>query len=123
MSDKPPFHNPFAALGGLPGVPRPDPGTPADVVADERAEEAAAAARIARAVVRYERAGRKGKAVTVVDKLGLDERALGEWLKALKGSLGCGGTVEDGRIVLQGDHRTRLPPLLAARGVRKVTVG
>ena len=45
------------------------------------------------------------------------------WLKALKGSLGCGGVVEEEALVLQGDQRERLPALLAARGVRKVTVG
>jgi translation initiation factor 1 len=46
-----------------------------------------------------------------------------EWLKALKAALGCGGTVEDERLVLQGDQRKRLPALLHARGVKKVTLG
>jgi translation initiation factor 1 len=44
-------------------------------------------------------------------------------LKALKAQLGCGGVVEEDALVLQGDHRKRLPALLTARGVRKVTVG
>jgi translation initiation factor 1 len=30
--------------------------------------------------------------------------------------------VEDGALVLQGDQRERLPKLLAARGVKKITV-
>ena len=45
------------------------------------------------------------------------------WLKALKAQLGCGGVVEDDALVLQGDHRKRLPALLTARGVKKVTIG
>ena len=38
-------------------------------------------------------------------------------------ALGCGGTVVDERLVLQGDQRKRLPALLPARGVKKVTIG
>jgi translation initiation factor 1 len=78
---------------------------------------------VARAVVRLERAGRRGKEVTVVDHLDLPPADLADWLKALKATLGCGGAVEASRIVLQGDHRARLPGLLAARGVKKVTRG
>lgn len=76
----------------------------------------------ARAVVRYERKGHGGKEVTRVEKLELPSRELEVWLKALKGSLGCGGRVEEDALVLQGDQRDRLPPLLTAKGVRKVTV-
>ncbi len=58
--------------------------------------------------------------MTVVDHLNLDVQELERWLKALKSSLGCGGVVEGTAIVLQGDHRKRLPALLTARGVKKV---
>ena len=76
----------------------------------------------ARAVVRYERKGHGGKEVTRVEKLELPARELEVWLKAMKGALGCGGRVEDDALVLQGDQRDRLPPLLTAKGVRKGTV-
>lgn len=76
----------------------------------------------ARAVVRYERKGHGGKEVTLVEHLELREADLEVWLKDLKRGLGCGGRVEDGSLVLQGDQRERLPDLLTARGVRKVTV-
>src|SRR5207237_835788 len=36
---------------------------------------------------------------------------------------GRGGVNEEGSIVLQGDQRKRLPKILEARGVRRVTVG
>lgn len=111
-----PFNNPFAALsaqrdalpsGPPPPAPRqkPEPKGPA------------------RAVVRMERKGRGGKEVTVVEQLGLPAAQLDTWLKALKNGLGCGGVVEEDALVLQGDQRERLPALLEARGVRKVTVG
>ncbi len=76
----------------------------------------------ARAHVRYERKGHGGKEATRVEKLELPLPQREEWLKALKQSLGCGGRVEGEDLVLQGDQRERLPPLLEARGVRKVTV-
>ena len=76
----------------------------------------------ARAVVRYERKGRGGKEATVIEQLGLPSRELDKWCSELKRALGCGGLVDDDTIVLQGDLRKRLEPLLLARGVRKVTL-
>ena len=76
----------------------------------------------ARAVVRYERKHRGGKEVTIVEKLALGAGELETWCRELKQALGCGGSVEDESIVLQGDQRKRLPDLLTQRGVAKVTV-
>ncbi len=77
----------------------------------------------ARAVVRMERKGRGGKETTVIEKLDLPKPHLETWCRELKQALGCGGVVENDTIVLQGDLRSRLEPLLTARGVRKVTLG
>ncbi len=113
-----PFNNPFAALSAqreaLPLAPAV-PVAAAPVKAEPKGP--------ARAVVRMERKGRGGKEVTVVEHLALPASQREVWLKALKNSLGCGGVVEDDTLVLQGDQRERLPALLEARGVRKVTVG
>ncbi len=76
----------------------------------------------ARAVVRMERAGRGGRTVTVVEKLGLRPRELEAWLSDLKRALGCGGVIEGAALVLQGDTRERVGAWLAKRGVKKVTV-
>ncbi|HEY6173400.1 MAG TPA: translation initiation factor [Kofleriaceae bacterium] len=76
-----------------------------------------------RAVVRMERKGRGGKEVTVVEKLDLRPAELEIWCRDLKHALGCGGSVDGDAIVLQGDLRTRVPAVLTARGVGKVTVG
>jgi translation initiation factor 1 len=75
-----------------------------------------------RAVVRYERKHRGGKEVTIVEKLALADAELAAWCRELKQALGCGGVVEDASIVLQGDQRPRVPALLTARGVAKITV-
>jgi translation initiation factor 1 len=117
MSDeKKPFHNPFAGLEALKsqlpeGKPAPAPAA------------AAPAKGPARAVVRMERVGRGGKEVTVIAQLELSLKEREKWLKALKGALGCGGTLEGDDLVLQGDHRDRVPALLEKKGVRKVIVG
>ena len=135
-----PFHNPFAALADLRGTPATDAEAPpqsgAAATAGDKQESGVSRAgqpadgRLegsrrgpARAVVRLERSGRGGKAVTVIDHLGLPAADRDDWLKGLKASLGCGGTLEEDAIVLQGDQRSRVPALLTARGVRKVTVG
>jgi len=70
-----------------------------------------------------ERKGRGGKEVTVIEKLELAPAELEQWAKALKQALGTCGVAEDGAIVLQGDCRSRVEPILRARGVRKVTIG
>ena len=77
----------------------------------------------ARAVERMERKGRGGKEVTVVDKLGLRPAELEIWCRDLKQALGCGGAIDGELIVLQGDLRARLPAVLTAKGVAKVTTG
>ena len=81
----------------------------------------------ARAVVRLERKHRRGKEVTLVEKLGLPASELEQWCRDLKQTLGCGGTVEESAagvmaIVLQGDFRKRLPDILTKLGVRSITV-
>ena len=76
----------------------------------------------ARAVVRLEKKHRRGKEVTVIEKLELEPAELEKWCRELKQAMGCGGSVEDNAIVLQGDLRQRLPPVLTAKGVGKVTV-
>ncbi len=77
----------------------------------------------ARAVVRMERKGRGGKEATVVEKLDLPAAELSRWSDALKRSLGCGGGVEDGALVVQGDQRDRVVRWLEERGVKKVVKG
>jgi translation initiation factor 1 len=48
--------------------------------------------------------GRGGKTVTLVKGLALDGAALALLGKQLRTACGCGGTVKDGVIEVQGDH-------------------
>ena len=117
-------NNPFAGLGQQLGMPAnkeaSEPVEPKAPVAPSTSVDSSGPAR---AVVRMERAGRGGKEATVVEQLGLSGDELEAWLKALKAALGCGGSIEGDTLMLQGDHRKRLPAVLTARGVRKVIVG
>jgi translation initiation factor 1 len=91
--------------------------------AGQKAPPPAAPKGPARAVIRLDRKQRRGKEVTVVDKLGLRPAELETWCRELKQALGCGGSVDGEMIILQGDLRPRLPALLTAKGVAKVITG
>jgi translation initiation factor 1 len=54
--------------------------------------------------VSRETKGRGGKSVTLVKGLALDSMALALLGKQLRTACGCGGTVKDGVIEVQGDH-------------------
>ena len=66
--------------------------------------------------VSRETKGRRGKAVTVITGVPLDVFELEDLAKRLKTLCGAGGTVKDGRIEIQGDHRDRVVPELESRG-------
>jgi translation initiation factor 1 len=58
---------------------------------------------------------RYGKAVTMVEGISKDVN-LKELLKDLKSRLACGGTLKDGIIELQGDHRKKIGDILIKLG-------
>ncbi len=60
--------------------------------------------------------GRGGKTVTTITGIPLDEAALRTLSGELKRRCGTGGTVKDGVIEIQGDHRDTLMSELAQRG-------
>ena len=68
--------------------------------------------------VSRETKGRKGKGVTLISGVPLDEEGLVALAKGFKQRCGTGGTVRDGVIEIQGDHRGRLVEELLSRGYR-----
>ena len=112
--EKKPFNNPFGALGGLREALPTGPAKKEAAPPKQKLPP--------RAVVRLERAGRRGKEVTVVEHLELPTSEREGWLKELKSALGCGGALEEEALVLQGDLRERAAKWLEKRGVKKVTV-
>jgi predicted translation initiation factor SUI1 len=67
--------------------------------------------------------GRRGKGVTTISDLPLDEAGLQELASTLKQTCGTGGTVKDGRIEIQGDGRQRIIAALEGLGYRTKRVG
>ena len=60
--------------------------------------------------------GRKGKGVTLVTGVPLEGVELADLAKQLKNKCGAGGTVKNGVIEIQGDHRDRVVDELQGRG-------
>jgi len=60
--------------------------------------------------------GRKGSGVTVVTGLPLGGGELAEMASQLKRRCGSGGTVKDGVIEIQGDHRDQVVAELQKQG-------
>ena len=65
--------------------------------------------------------GRKGKGATLIKGLDLPEKDLKALAKTLKAKCGTGGTIKEGTIEIQGDHRDTLKTELEKQGwtVRK----
>jgi translation initiation factor 1 len=77
-----------------------------------------------RVKVRRETSGRRGKAVTTVAGVPLDDAGLRELAGRLKKRCGVGGSVsKDGVIELQGDHRDAVLEVLKADGYDAVLAG
>lgn len=66
--------------------------------------------------LQMERAGRSGKTVTLVKGFIGSDDDLTTLCKLLKQRCGLGGSVKDGTIIIQGDHRTRLVEILKREG-------
>ena len=73
--------------------------------------------------IRRETQGRGGKTVTVVYNLHLAPAALKALGKHLRRLCGTGGTVKDGAIEIQGDHRDRVAEALQLLGYRTKFTG
>jgi translation initiation factor 1 len=73
--------------------------------------------------VRRETAGRRGKAVTTVSGVPLDDAGLKALAGRLKKRCGVGGSAKDGIIELQGDHRDAVVEVLKADGYDVVLAG
>ena len=66
--------------------------------------------------LRMEKAGRRGKTVTVIEGLPCNQAFLKSLAAELKRACGGGGTVRGDRIELQGEHRDKLRKLLKDKG-------
>jgi translation initiation factor 1 len=76
-----------------------------------------------RVKVRREVAGRRGKPVTTVSGVPIDDAGLKALAGKLKKRCGVGGSVKNGVIEIQGDHRDVVLQLLQAEGYRPILAG
>jgi translation initiation factor 1 len=67
-------------------------------------------------LARVRRERRSGKIVTVIAGLDAEASDLAGMLKQFKSKLATGGTISEGAIELQGDHRDRAVEMLKAMG-------
>jgi translation initiation factor 1 len=71
-----------------------------------------------------ETGNRAGKTVTVVTNfVGIGQPEKEQLAKRMRAACGCGGTVKDGRIEIQGDQRETVARILAEAGFRPVFAG
>lgn len=71
-------------------------------------------------LVRLEKKGRKGKGVTVLIGVPYSTDQLEILAKELKQKCGCGGTVKDNTVEIQGDFRDIIVAELQKRGIKAV---
>lgn len=117
--------NPFGSLSslGLPVAPK--------VVLDEAKAKrgagkpaAAVAKNRGRVDIKRETGNRGGKTVTVVSGfvgIGLPDKE--QLAKKMRAACGCGGTVKDGQIEIQGDQREVVAKILSDAGFKPVFAG
>jgi len=115
--------NPFESLSGLdlPAAKLPDAsagrgraGAPTPSQTKNRG----------RVDIKRTTAGRGGKTVTLVTGfigIGLPEKE--SLAKKMRNACGCGGTVKDGEIEIQGDQREKIAQILTEAGFRPVFAG
>lgn len=75
------------------------------------------------AYLHRESGGRGGKVVSVVKNLVLTEEDMKTLAKKLKQECGTGGTVKDGVIEIQGEHRQRMAEVLTKLGYKVKIAG
>ena len=116
--------NPFGALSstGLPAAPK----VAVEQLQAAKSTRAAPAAEKnrGRVDIRRETGNRGGKTVTVVSGftgIGLPEKE--QLAKKMRAACGCGGTVKDGQIEIQGDQRETVARILSEAGFRPVFAG
>lgn len=74
-------------------------------------------------VCKYEKKGRNGKPVTLIENFLGSEKELKSLSKKIKNQLGIGGSQKDGIIIFQGDNREKIRDLLHEMGYKTKRVG
>jgi len=73
--------------------------------------------------VRLERKGRRGKTVSTVEGVLSPDVGKQALLKHLKNALGTGGSLKEGVLEIQGDHRDKIVEVLTGLGYKPKKAG
>ncbi|MBU4539306.1 MAG: translation initiation factor [Weeksellaceae bacterium] len=74
-------------------------------------------------VCKFEKKGRNGKPVTLIEGFEGSDDDLKSISKKIKITLGIGGSEKDGVIVIQGDNRDKIMKILQEMGYKTKRVG
>ena len=74
-------------------------------------------------ICKFEKKGRNGKPVTLIEGFEGTEEELKQISKKIKTSLGIGGSEKDGIIIIQGDNRDKIMKILQDMGYKTKRVG
>ena len=74
-------------------------------------------------ICKFEKKGRNGKPVTLIEGFEGIEEELKQISKKIKTTLGIGGSEKDGIIVIQGDNRDKIMKILQEMGYKTKRVG
>lgn len=74
-------------------------------------------------ICKFEKKGRNGKPVTLIEGFEGSEEELKKISKKIKTTLGIGGSEKDGTIIIQGDNRDKIMDLLKNMGYKTKRVG
>ena len=74
-------------------------------------------------VCKFEKKGRHGKPVTLVEGFEGNDEELKKISKKIKTTLGIGGSEKDGIIIIQGDNRDKIMVILKEMGYKTKRVG
>lgn len=111
--------SPFAALAALketlPEGRPPDPPRAPPAPPDRRFA--------GKIVVARSRKGRGGRTVTCVRGIDASPEQLEAIARELKRALGCGASVEDGEVLVQGEQEPRVAAWLEAQGAKRIVIG
>ena len=113
-----PADSPFAKLAALRDALPAGPEAPRAAPAAEKPKPSELGDKL---VVSRSKKGRGGKTVTTI--AGVNAASREPLAVELRRALGCGATVDEELVIVQGDQVPRVRALLEARGVRKVIVG